>query len=104
MSASCGPEPAPDHGPHESATPDPAPRPAAKSGQPFIDQAARLRELADAAWGQGHYRAGASLDRAADLCEAADQLAAQARAHHAASIARLDQLEAAIRDGNIPGA
>jgi hypothetical protein len=68
------------------------------------DRAARgramneLRKLADRAWRNGNYHAGVALDRAADLLDEAERLREQVQAHRTAATARLDQLQAHVRD------
>jgi hypothetical protein len=57
-----------------------------------------LRNLADRAWRTGNYHAGVALDRAADLLDQAEKLREQAQAHQIAATARLDQLQAQVRD------
>jgi hypothetical protein len=57
-----------------------------------------LRKLADQAWRSGNYRAGAALDRAADLLDEAEKLRQQAQAHQIAATAHLDQAQAHVRD------
>lgn len=61
-----------------------------------------LHELADRAWRNGAYRVGVALDRAADLLDDAEKLRDQARAHRIAAAARLDQLQAHVRDLTTP--
>jgi len=57
-----------------------------------------LRKLADQAWRNRNYHAAVALDRAADLLDEADKLHEQAQAERIAATARLDQLQARIRD------
>ncbi len=57
-----------------------------------------LRKLADRAWRNGSYQVGIALDRAADLLDEAEELREQAQAHRIAATARLDQLQAHVRD------